>query len=123
MNFGRPGFLADLSGPSRSLAGFGSLRGSSTAGRCNNPMAIGTSQRFLKRVGDSSAEGTEMMVAYLREIGLTPPQINYMIRTPQPEIQLAMEWHARALGFHYQQVPSLFGSWQTCQAKYCLAVP
>jgi hypothetical protein len=46
-----------------------------------------------------------------------------MIRTPQPEIQLAMEWHARALGFHYQEVPTWFGGWQTCQAKYCLAVP
>jgi hypothetical protein len=68
-------------------------------------------------------EGTEAMLAYLRELGLTLAQINYMIRTPQPEIQLAMEWHARALGFHYQEVPSLFGGWQSCRAKYCLAVP
>ena len=68
-------------------------------------------------------EGTEMMVEYLSELGLTPTQINYMIRTPQPDIQLAMEWHARALGFHWQQVPSLFGGWQSCQSKYCVAIP
>ena len=36
-------------------------------------------------------EGTGMMVTYLTELRLTPAQINYMIRTPQPEIQLAME--------------------------------
>lgn len=68
-------------------------------------------------------EGTAMMAGYLSELGLTPAQINYMIRTPQPDIQLAMEWHARALGFQWQTVPSLFGGWRSCQAKYCLAVP
>ena len=36
-------------------------------------------------------EGTAMMVEFLAELGLTPAQINYMIRTPQPDIQLAME--------------------------------
>jgi hypothetical protein len=68
-------------------------------------------------------EGTAMMAEYLSELGLTPAQINYMIRTPQPDIQLAMEWHARALGFQYDKVPSLLGGWRSCQAKYCLAVP
>jgi membrane-bound ClpP family serine protease len=68
-------------------------------------------------------EGTAMMVEYLAELGLTPAQINYMIRAPQPDIQLAMEWHARALGFHWQEVPSLFGGWQSCESKYCLAKP
>jgi hypothetical protein len=68
-------------------------------------------------------EGTEMMAEYFSELGLTPAQINYMIRTPQPAIQLGRESHARALGFHWQTVPSLFGAWRSCQAKYCLAVP
>lgn len=68
-------------------------------------------------------EGTAMMVDYLSELGLTPAQINYMIRTPQPDIQLAMELHARALGFRWQTVPSWFGAWRNCQAKYCLTVP
>ena len=68
-------------------------------------------------------EGTAMMVDYLSELGLTPAQINYMIRTPQPDIQLAMESHARALGFRWQTAPSWFGAWRNCQAKYCLTVP
>ena len=68
-------------------------------------------------------EGTAMMVDYLSELGLTPAQINYMIRTPQPDIQLAKESHARALGFRSQTVPNWFGAWRNCQAKYCLAVP
>jgi hypothetical protein len=68
-------------------------------------------------------EGTAMMAEYLAELGLTPPQINYMLRTPQPGIQMATEADARALGFRVQQVPSLLGAWQSCQAKYCLAVP
>ncbi len=71
----------------------------------------------------NAPEGTVMMVEYLAELGLTPAQINYMIRTPQPEIQLAMESHARALGFRWQQVPSWFGGWRSCQSKYCVAVP
>jgi hypothetical protein len=67
--------------------------------------------------------GTAMMAEYLVELGLTQAQINYMLRTPQPDIQLASEWDARALGFRWQKVPSLFGGWRSCQAKYCLAVP
>lgn len=54
---------------------------------------------------------------------LTPGQINYMLRTPQPGIQLASERDAKELGFRWQTVPRLFGGWQSCQAKYCLAVP
>lgn len=71
----------------------------------------------------NTLEGTEKAAAYLAELGLTPAQINYMLETPQPDIQIGMELHARALGFHYQEVSSLFGAWRSCQAKYCLAVP
>ena len=64
-----------------------------------------------------------MMVEYLAELGLKPAQINYMLRTPQPDIQCGTEQEAMALGFRWQTVPSLFGGWQSCEAKYCLAVP
>lgn len=67
--------------------------------------------------------GTAMMAEYLAELGLTPPQINYTLRTPQPDIRLATETDARALGFHVERVPSLLGAWRSCQSKYCLAVP
>jgi hypothetical protein len=63
------------------------------------------------------------MAQYLTELGLTPQQIRYMLSTPQPDIQLGTEKDATALGFHWQKVPSLFGGWRACQAKYCLAVP
>jgi hypothetical protein len=51
-----------------------------------------------------------MMADYLREVGLTPHQIDYMMRTAQPGIQLATEADASALGFHVQIVLNLFGS-------------
>lgn len=68
-------------------------------------------------------EGTAIMAEYLAELGLTQRQINYLLRTPQPGIQLASEADALALGFRPQVVPSLLGAWRSCQAKYCLAVP
>ena len=71
----------------------------------------------------NNREGSLEMAQYLSELGLTQRQISYMLRTPQPEIQLATELDALALGFRPQVVPSLFGAWRNCQAKYCLAVP
>lgn len=56
-------------------------------------------------------EGTATMAQYLRELGLTEQQIGYMLRTPQPEIQLATEHDALTLGFRPQVVMSLFGAW------------
>jgi membrane-bound ClpP family serine protease len=67
--------------------------------------------------------GTATMAQYLTELGLTPQQIRYILSTPQPDILLGTEKDARALGFHWQTVPSLFGGWRSCQAKYCVAVP
>jgi hypothetical protein len=68
-------------------------------------------------------EGTMMMAMYLDEIGLTPRQIDYMLRTPPPGFQMASPADARALGFQFDKVSSLFGMWRNCQTKYCLAVP
>lgn len=69
-------------------------------------------------------EGTAIMARYLAELGLSQQQINYMLRTSQPDIQLATEADAVALGFRPQVVSSWFGAWRSsCQAKYCLAVP
>jgi hypothetical protein len=63
------------------------------------------------------------MASYLREIGLTPAQIQYAVATPQPLIQVATESDAVALGIRPQVVSSLFGIWRSCQAKFCLAIP
>jgi hypothetical protein len=47
-------------------------------------------------------EAIAAMTAYLRELGLTPHQIDLMMRTPQPGMQLATEADAVALGVQVQ---------------------
>jgi hypothetical protein len=85
--------------------------------------AIVQRNSYLGFHAGSGPAGTVEMAEYLAELGLAPAQINYMLSTPQPGIRLASERDAKALGFRWQTVPSLFGGWRSCQAKYCLAVP
>jgi hypothetical protein len=73
--------------------------------------------------GNPSPEGNAFVASYLREIGMTPAQINYALSTPQPAIQVASEADAMALGIHLQPVPSLLGAWRACSARFCLAIP
>jgi hypothetical protein len=73
--------------------------------------------------GQFSAEGTAYVASYLRELGLTPAQIQYAVGTPQPLIRVATERDAMALDIHPQVISSLFGIWRSCQAKFCLAIP
>jgi hypothetical protein len=68
-------------------------------------------------------EGTQMMAEYLAILGLTPKQINYLLSTPNDDVWYPTPIAAALMGFHWQTVPSLFGAWRSCQAKYCLAVP
>lgn len=78
------------------------------------------------RVGFHAAnmpEGTQMAAEYLASLGLTPKQINYLLSIPNDHIWFPTPADAAAMGFHWQTVPSLFGAWRSCQAKYCLAVP
>jgi hypothetical protein len=84
---------------------------------------IGLSVRnsYLGFHASSGPLGTEVMAKYLAYIGLTSAQIDYMVRTHNSDIQIATEADALALGFHPQVV--LFWLWQSCRAKYCLAVP
>lgn len=83
--------------------------------------AIVQRNSYLGFHASSGPLGTEVMAKYLAYIGLTSAQIDYMVRTPNSDIQIATEADALALGFHPQVV--LFWLWQSCRAKYCLAVP
>ena len=62
------------------------------------------------------------MMDYWRELGLTTQQIGYMVAAPYEDGMTITIPVARALGFQWQTVPSLFAVRQ-CQAHYCLAVP
>jgi hypothetical protein len=78
------------------------------------------------RVGFHAAnlpEGTQMMAEYLASLGLTPKQINYLLSIPNDRVWYPTPVAAALMGFQWQTVPSLFGAWRSCQAKYCLAVP
>jgi ATP-dependent protease ClpP protease subunit len=68
-------------------------------------------------------QGTAMAIDYYRELGLTPAQIAYIVSTPYPAARMARQAEVAALGFQWQTVPSLFGGWRSCTAKYCLATP
>jgi len=69
------------------------------------------------------AEGTQVMAEYLADLGLTPKQINYLLSIPNDTMWFPTPADAAAMGLRWQTVSSLFGAWQSCQAKYCLAVP
>ena len=63
------------------------------------------------------------MAKYLADLGLTPKQINYLLSIPNDTMWFPTPADAAAMGLRWQTVSSLFGAWQSCQAKYCLAVP
>ena len=69
------------------------------------------------------AEGTQVMAEYLADLGLTPKQINYLLSIPNDTMWFPTPADAAAMLLRWQTVSSLFGAWQSCQAKYCLAVP
>lgn len=85
--------------------------------------AIVQRNSFLGFHASNMPEGNALAAQYLRELGLSDGAIQYMLSTPNYDIRLATEPDASALGFRWQTVPSLFGAWRSCQAKYCLAVP
>ncbi len=72
--------------------------------------------------GQYSPEGTAIVADYLREIGMTAGQIDYMTSAAPSDVQWATEGDALALGFRVQVVPSL-GGWNSCNWRFCLAIP
>jgi membrane-bound ClpP family serine protease len=68
-------------------------------------------------------EGTQAMAEYLSFLGFTARQINKLLSIPNDQGWFPTPADAAAMGFSWQTVPSLFGGWRSCQAKYCLAVP
>jgi hypothetical protein len=73
--------------------------------------------------GTESLEGDRYVAAYLRGLGYGDHIIAYVMRAAPSEAPPTMEWHARALGIQYQTVVSLLGSWKSCTAHFCLAIP
>jgi hypothetical protein len=70
--------------------------------------------------GQESMEGTEMMIHYLRAIGLTDKQIGYMISAPPEDVRFAMPGDPWAFGFNPQVIPCPFGlcNWHNCQKRW-----
>jgi hypothetical protein len=73
----------------------------------------------------ASPEGTAIVAAYLRRLGLTEPQVRYMTRAAPANMQWATQADARALGFQYQIIfcrglIGAFCNWRSCQSRYCL---
>jgi hypothetical protein len=74
--------------------------------------------------GAETPEGTKRVVNYMRRLGYGNTEISYVLRAPPSESPMTMEWHARALGIHFQIVPTLLGwGWTNCQAHFCVATP
>lgn len=75
------------------------------------------------RTGEASPLAIEAIVEYLQTVGLTERQARLLITAAPP----SGGWMATvpagyALGFNPQIISSLWG-WNSCTAKFCLAVP
>jgi hypothetical protein len=78
---------------------------------------------YVSRTGQASPEAIEEIVAYLQTVGLTERQARFLMTAAPP----SGEWMITvpvgyALGFNPQIISSLWG-WNSCTAKFCLAVP
>jgi hypothetical protein len=75
--------------------------------------------------GAETPEGQRRIINYMRTLGYGNTEIAYVLRAPPGgDAPMTMEWHARALGIHFQIVPTLLGwGWTNCQAHFCVATP
>lgn len=78
---------------------------------------------YNSRTGEASPEAIERSVRYLQTVGVTERQARFLLTAAPPSGGWISTVPAGyALGFDPQIISSLWG-WNSCAAKFCLAIP